>query len=267
MGITALMCISYDWKQAPRAIASVWDIVDEIIVSWDRSGTTWGGFPFEPPTDWQLFDQIRERLGRSYERIRGKLRILAGNFYVDGRDRQGLQVQQRLAISHLAQPGSWQLTLDADEELIDPLTFADGLPPPQPGLGVTVAFRSIYKIIGETALVFDSDRHFPIAQSEPGVFIDGMTRAQHWLPVPGLVLHHHMDRPESELRIKLASLSPTAYGIDEVINAWNSTTLANYHEPRPRPGTCYAPDTPLRAIPVTMLRAPAGTNLGPGRVL
>lgn len=265
--ISVLMCLGHDWRMAPRAIASVWPIASEVIVSWDRLGLTWAGYPFEPATEWALADGIRERLGSTYERVREKLRVISGNFYVPGRERQGLQVQQRLAISHLARSGAWQVTLDADEELIDARAFADGLPPPQPGLGLTVEFRSIYKVIGETALVFDSTRHFPIAQAEPGVFIDGATRAQSWLPTPGLVLHHHMNRPEDELRMKLLSLSPTSFSVEEVIEAWKRTDLGNYLEPVHRPGTCYAPSTPLRAVPIQMLRAPQGTDLGAGRAL
>jgi hypothetical protein len=259
--IAFLMCVAYDWKQAGRAIASIWDIATEVIVSWDRSGLTWSGHPFEPPTEWNLIDDIRGRLGIAYERIREKLRVISGNFYVPGRGRQALQVQQRLAIAHLARPGVWQVALDADEEFIEPRRFAEHLPAPEPGLGLTVEFRSVYKVIGQTALIFDSDRHFPIAQADPGVFIDGPTRAQHWRPTPGLVLHHHMNRPESDLRLKLASLSPTSYGIDECVDAWKATTMANYLEAARRPGTCYAPDTPLRAIPVQMLRAPSGVAL------
>lgn len=263
--ISALLCIAYDWQRAGAAIASVWDIADEIIVSYDRQGITWSGHPFEPPTEWRLFDLIRGHLGGRFSRER--LRFLTGDFYLDGRDRQGLQIQQRLALAQLAKLGNWQLTLDADEEVIEPGRFVSDIPPPQPGLGLTCEFRSVYKVLGETALVFDSRRHFPIAQADPGVFIDGRSRAQHWLPVAGTVLHHHMDRSEDELRLKLAALTPTTYSIEDVVQAWRRTNLGNFRDTALRPGTCYAPDTPLRAIPTQMLRAPSGAELGGGRVL
>jgi hypothetical protein len=70
-----------------------------------------------------------------------------------------------------------------------------------------------------------------------------------------------MNRSEDEMRLKLSALSPTSYGVDDCVDVWKETTLSNYLDPVRRPGTCYAPDTPLRAIPVQMLRAPAGVAL------
>jgi hypothetical protein len=254
--ISVVMCIAYDWLRAVRAIASVWSIAREVLVSWDRRGLTWDGQTFKAPDEWTLLDRLRDRIGIAYSEGRQKLRLFPGDFWSLGRGRQELQIAQRLAVSQLAAPGGWQLTLDADEVLVDPGNFARQVPRPAPGLGLLVEFRSVYKVIGETALVFDSRRAFPIAQAEPGVFIHGPSRAQQWIQTPGLVVHHHMDRTEDELRMKLGALTPTTWSVDDVVMPWKETTLANFREPRSRPGTCYAPDTPLRAVPVAMLYAP-----------
>lgn len=260
--VSVLMCVAYDWRLVGRAVASVWDIAKEVLISWDAGGMTWSGHPFEPPSHFQVLDSIRAAVsghgpfGRAgYTEIREKVRLFPGGYWAPGHERQELQIRQRLALAHLATPGHWQVTLDADEELLNPAAFVATLPALGGDVGATARFVSVYKVIGETALVFDSDRHFPIAMARPGVFIDGMSRAQNWLPTDGVILHHHMDRPEDELRLKLASLSPTSWSSDDMLTAWQETTLENYTEARPRPGTCYHPDTPLRAIPLPMLRS------------
>lgn len=260
--LSFVFCIAYDWRLAVKAIAAVYDIADEILIGWDGAGRTWAGdwYPTIEPHEF-----LDEALGAIASEAREaplvpKLRLFVGDFWAPGRDRQQLQIQERVALTTLCKPGGWIFTLDADEELVNPAevrAWCDANPP-RPGSGLTCTMTSVYKLIGETALVYDQPtRQFPIAQADPGTFIDGRTRAQSWQLCPAHLLHWHLGRDERELAIKLRALSPCSRPPDEMLAIWRATTLENYFDGQPRGGTCYADSDPLRPVPLAMLRATA----------
>lgn len=255
--LTFLYCVAYDWRLAVRSIASVWDIADEIIVGWDDGGHTWGGDHFVPPEPIDFVDHLHLD-GAAWP----KLRIVRGDFYAPDRDRQRLQVQERVALSHLARPGGWIVTIDADEELVNPQAFKAWVRdnPPHPGMGLRCSMVSVYKVIGDQALVYDSAQPFPFAQAEPGCFVGAEYRSQTWLDSPAMVLHWHMGRTEEELRTKLRALSPVGDGDglrdpEDMVAVWRETTLDNYAERARRGATCYADGVPLKVVPLSELRA------------
>lgn len=257
--LSFVFAIAYDWRLAARAIASVWDIADEIIVGWDARGRTWAGDRYIPIEAGELYD-VLEGVLPEHVSLFDKLRLVAGDFYRPDVDRQTLQVQERRALTELCRPGGWIFTLDADEELVNPgeLRAWCNDNPPRPGEGLNCLMTSVYKVIGETALVYDHpQRQFPIAQADPGAFIDGQTRAQHWTLCPARLLHWHLGRNEDELRVKLRALSPCGRTPDEMLATWRGTTLENYFDGQPRGATCYSDSDTLRPVPLAMLRATA----------
>lgn len=253
--LTFVLCVAYDWRLAVRAIRSVWGIAHDVIVAWDANGVTWGGGTFEPPTRDAFCDEVAaampDAIGGSF--VRDRMRVFEGRFWQPGRTRLELQQAERRALSHLARPGGWIIRLDADEEVINPVELADTLPEPRPGLGVTASYTSVYKVIGETALIYDSVQRFHIGQCEPGSHIEAEGRAQEWFHSPARILHWTMARTEDELWLKLNAMAENSYGPQVIFDAWRATTLTNYHQGK-HPGTCYAPETPLRPVPLAMLR-------------
>jgi hypothetical protein len=267
--LSFVFCLAYDWRLGLKAIAAVWDIADEIIVGLDGRGRTWAGDRFTPPEPGEFLDALEATLPDEASGGRGpgdelvlldRLRLVVGDFWRAGVDRKQLQIQERLALTQLCKPGGWIFTLDADEELVNPAEVRAwcNANPPRPGAGLNCTMTSVYKVIGETALVYDRPaRQFPVAQADPGVFIDGETRAQSWQLCPAHLLHWHLGRDERELTIKLRALSPCSRPPDDMVAIWRETTLENYWDGQPRGGTCYSDSDPLRAVPLAMLRATA----------
>lgn len=262
--LSVVLAIAYDWRLAVRAIRSVWNIASDIIVGWDGAGRTWGGGQFVPPERWDFIAELCAALpGTDPHVVEQKVRTIEGRFWnPDFGDRLLLQNRERLALTSLARPGGWIVTLDADEELVNPTEFADWLAgqPPHARHGVTARFTGVYKVIGDVALVYASDRRFPLAAADPGSPIDAEWRAQWWHDSPGHVLHWTMSRTEEELWAKLEALSPTSYSSQLILDCWRATSLDNFTTGI-HPGTCYAPETPLRAVPLAMLRKSVGGAL------
>ena len=271
-GLSFVFAIAYDWRLALRAIAAVWDIADEIIVGWDGRGRTWGGDRYPPIEAPELLDELGVTLPAAGS-ASGKLRLVVADFWAPGRDRRGLQVAERMALTWLARPGNWVCTVDADEELLNPdeLRAWALRNPPREGVGLTCGMTSVYKVIGETALIYDSPlKRFHLALPGPGVFIERLQSAQEWIDSPAQFLHWHMGRTEEELRIKLRALCPVGgpegtpeeRTAEEMIRVWRDTTLDNYFHSAPRGATCYPDSASLRAVPMAMLRAAATAEGG-----
>jgi hypothetical protein len=155
--LSFVFCIAYDWRLALRSIASIWNIADEVLVAWDARGRTWSGDLYRPLDVDVFFDELEASIGEDFGDNRDRLRVFAGDFYREGVPRQTLQIQERVALTSLCKPGGWIFTLDADEELLNPAEVRAWCEqhPPRPGEGLNCLMTSVYKVIGETALIYD----------------------------------------------------------------------------------------------------------------
>jgi hypothetical protein len=105
------------WIEA--SVRSYYDVVGEIIVSYDRNGQGWTGTPI-------AVDECLARL-RKIDHA-GKMRFCPGDFACPGRPPfEGETHQRQVAIDEASRTADWVLQLDTDELLPNPAALLDAL--------------------------------------------------------------------------------------------------------------------------------------------
>lgn len=232
-GASFIWPLAYDWRRGAESIARCWSYGDEHIVSWDLGGRTWGGGMFAPPS---LDAFCLELAGRGVParetRDPRRLRFVLGDFHMPGvNDLGAVETRQRNAITWLARPGNLLITLDADEEPINWPEFATWMGAKQIGATAMMGQQCpIYKIIGDTALVFPPCR-CPVAIGVPGIwdaprgcyaFSEGPLKVVNWFLA---------GRDRAELEMKLGAMTyMIGYDAPAMLAQWERTTLDNYGE-------------------------------------
>lgn len=254
-----MVLAAYDWRRALDKVVSLWPYFDEIIVAWDGHGLTWGGQFFEPPDAQDFEDTVYNRVGMSAI----KLRVVVGDFWFPGRTRLELEVAERNALSMLLKRDSWICTVDADEEWIDPAATAAWLrTTPNGGMAAAGRYLGVYKVIDETALVYNRAWKVEVATSVAGQW--GMPRASAGLvPSPCKFVNWFLaDRDEAEVRLKLGAMEyAERHDPEPLVAEWKRTTLDNYHSVRGFAGNYVG--VPLVPISVADLRAGRWGDLAP----
>jgi len=246
--------VSYDWRRAIPAAARLWSYGAEHIFGLDSDGRTWGGDAFVAPDD----SEIRRALhaaGLAPHELNA-LRTVRAPYYRAGVPPSVLETEERNDLSRCA--SHWPIfNLDADEELVNPDEFFRWVEA-QPPLG---AFAwsgrgvPVYKVIGDTALVFRTNQRIPLALGRAGIWT-GPRSCRDWLDCPAKIINWFMaGRTDDELALKFGAMSyidDTWWG-PALFAQWRGTTLDNYQHVRG-----FAKNfgqAPLVAIPVEDLRA------------
>jgi hypothetical protein len=102
-----------------RSLRSYYEVVDEIVVSYDRDGRSWTGTPI--PVD----DCVRRLQALDRD---GKLRLAPGDFAGHGGSPMERDTaQRRVALAEAGRNADWVLQLDTDEVLPEPAALLDAL--------------------------------------------------------------------------------------------------------------------------------------------
>lgn len=100
---------------AAQSLRSYYALVDRVVVSFDRRGRSWAGFPL--PVE----DAIRELRSADPE---GKLVLLPGDHCDPDRDILDVETEHRQeAVDAASEGADWVLQLDTDEVLLSPAVF------------------------------------------------------------------------------------------------------------------------------------------------
>lgn len=101
------------------SVASYYDIVDVIVVSYDRTNTSWNGYDLQVP---ECLERIRT------VDVAGKVVELAGDYSDPSRFTLDLETEQRqAALDHIGDGADWVLQLDSDEVMTAPGRFLECL--------------------------------------------------------------------------------------------------------------------------------------------
>jgi hypothetical protein len=234
------------------------------VVGWSLSGLTWGGKRFMPPTVAMFRDEVWRHAVALHDHASAmtadRLRFVLGDFYSLGVGSAINETCERNALTCVARPGRWIVTMDSDEEIVNLPDFLDfvGDKPVEPYLTWTGSSRAVYKVVGDVALVamwqqtpvmlgcagsFEGPRvpRMPV-QLSPMRFIN-------WF----LAEDTGRNRPDEEVRLKLESTSHLYPDRADVFARWQATTLDNFGSVQ-GVGVNY-PHIRLQAIPVADLRA------------
>lgn len=248
--------VAYDWRRAIPSMARLWRLGVEHVIGYDRGGVTWGGGRFTPPTP----EGLRAALiaaGLSELAVDARLRIVAGDWYSPGVHVADLETHERQSLSWACRKGTVQAWLDADEEpcnwpeLVEWFGDRGG-----EAIGYTAHQIPVYKVIGDTALVFSRGQRTPVVLGTPGLF-DGPRACCQTAPSPLRLVNWWLDgMTEDELLLKFRAMSYIRVAdVDprEVLDQWRTVTLENYRTVEGFPGT-YG-NQRLHPISVADLRA------------
>jgi len=248
-GVSVVMVLAYDWELGIEALRRCYPIADEILVGLDADRISWAGRPYP------FKEKAFRRAIRSVD-PQGKIRVLEQNFHAQGGPAVN-ETHERNALSLACRPGNWVLQIDADEWMMNPLEFRRWLAGLRVERELMARWCIVYKVIGRTALVVDTDRDWTC--------MGGGRRGAHWqrretgswrVRSPLALLHFSWGLSEPELRRKLSNWGHShEIDVPAALKAWRSVTLKNYRgfknfhplEPTLWPG--------LKAVPLDRLEA------------
>ncbi len=253
-GLSFVWPVAYDWRRAVEQVARLWSY-GEHVVGWDLGGRTWGGGEFIPPHPSSVVLCL-QRAG--VWTVPGeRLRFAAAHFYVAGLERIAIEVRNRNALTWMARPGNLIVTLDADEELIDPEGFVEWAKsqPVCRGWAYEAQRLQVYKTIGDVALVWSRTDPAVVLLDAPGLF--NGPRGAMSQPCPARLINWWLaGRDENEFLLHAGAMGyarnhePAA-----LLDEWRAVTLENAHEVRGWAGQRVPAHVSLVPIAISDLRA------------
>lgn len=232
--ISVVVLVAYDWRLAAEAIVRAWTLADEILLACDRRRLSYTGRPFQLPLA-ELLEYVRRRIEWSRSSTLEKLRIVEADFYVPGRSPIELETQSRNACDHLCAAGNWLLHIDADEWIRNPLelrTWIHGHPK-QEGL-MRLEWITVWKVIGQTALVVDHRRLQPLGTRLRGMRVKARMTREQTIDAPGQLVHWSIGgRSREEIETKLHNWTHAGErDAGAFLRLWDSVTLENFEGAR-----------------------------------
>lgn len=228
----------YDWRLLVRSIVRVLPVADDVLVCMPLR-RLWNGRHVEG-FDCPDVERLESAIWDAYpgrdepEDSRPSVRFVFGDFWRPGFAPLVLEYEERRAMSQLVPAGGWCVQIDADEELLNPEAFAGWLRHgADPGMEQEVTWLTVWKVIGDVALVVDGHQRAPFATTGRGISRGSAGWPAHLSP--GVVAHWSVGRTREELRAKLHG-QPFAgwYARDPeaFLAMWDATTLENYRDRR-----------------------------------
>jgi hypothetical protein len=254
-GLSFVWTVAYDWARAVEKIVQLWPLGGEHVIGWDMNGRTWGGGEFFPPSPLGV-RSVLERHGLTSDSNR--VRLASAAFWAPGMDRGACELHNRNALTWLARPESWIVTLDADEELVDPAAVMGWLRclPLGHGTAYTADFAQVYKVIGDVALVWSRTAPAAVALDQPGLWVGCRSVARAW-PSPFKAINWWLaGRSDAEILLKAGALEyAQRHEPMRLLEQWRAVTLENCHEVRGWAGQIVPQHVKLVPIAINDLRA------------
>jgi hypothetical protein len=223
-GLSFITLLSFDYRYAPAAIRSYYDIADEIILAVDADRVSWSGQPFEIDISKVRDFVARIDAGR-------KIRILEGNFHAHEHPMAN-DVAERRALSHQCAAGNWVVQIDCDETLLNPADFRRWMQTADPATCALARWISVFKTFEDCVLIIDpAVETVPVATQLRGQYTAARWTAQPRVESPLLLLHYSWGRTPAELRQKLRNWSHARdFDVEAFYRMWDSVTLENYNQ-------------------------------------
>ncbi len=242
--ISFITLAAYDWTMLPTSISAYYNQADEILVGLDQNRRTWSGTSFDLPYSelWETLNQIDPD---------HKIQIIEGDFYNPSRTPLHNDTSEREVLASVTK-GDWIVEVDADE-IIDAKGLLEELPQAV-GRQVCIRWQNIYKVIGDTALMVDTDLHFgPVATKSRNRRQSRRTREPIYLSNTRME-HLTCGRPQAALEAKLSGWGHSTETRPSFLSQWENTTLANYSSVRDFHQFIPGLWPSLKAVPVSALK-------------
>jgi hypothetical protein len=227
-GASAVSLVSYDYRFLLTTIPRYLPYVDEVILGVDADGLTWSGERFEIPTS--FFEELRQLDGAS-----NRIRLVARSFYSPSRSPMENDVAERNALSFEVTEGNWIVSIDADEQLLNPDEFFRFLGRQRgDDVSVEASWITVFKDLGDSLLLVAAQadgslEHFPIATRQRGAFVAARRTDAPTILSPAIALHYSWGREKEELLQKLLNWSHSRdFDVRKYFDFWLSVNEQNY---------------------------------------
>lgn len=168
-----------------QSIASYYDMVDRIVVSYDRDARSWSGAPLS-------VEESLSRIRRADPQ--GKTVMLPGRFSAPDRPRMDLETRQRqAALDAASENADWVLQLDTDEIVLSDRALGAALRAAEAkgAQAVDYPLRTMYARTASGRFLEQSSRFWTIQASFPGaIAVAAGTRLTFARQVAGAPRHH-----------------------------------------------------------------------------
>ena len=225
--VSAISLVSYDYRYLLSSIPRYLDFVDEVILGMDSQGLTWSGGRVDIPKS--FFGELRR-----LDETGSKIRLVSRPFYSPSRTPMENDIAERNALSLEARQGSWIVSIDADEDLLNPGDFFRFLASVEREVDVYASWITSFKDLGDMLLVVaaQSDgllERFPIATRRRGGFVASRRTEANSILSPGVALHYSWGRGEQELHQKLVNWTHTRdFDVEKYFLFWQGVSGRNY---------------------------------------
>jgi hypothetical protein len=227
-GVSAVSLVSYDYRFLLTTIPRYLPYVDEVILGVDADGLTWSGERFEIPTS--FFEELRQ-----LDVASNRIRLVSRSFYSPSRSPMENDVAERNALSFEVTEGNWIVSIDADEQLLNPDEFFRFLGrQPEDDVSVEASWITVFKDLGDSLLVVAAQadgslEHFPIATRQRGAFVAARRTDAPTILSPAIALHYSWGREKEALLQKLLNWSHSRdFDVRKYFDFWLGVNEQNY---------------------------------------
>jgi len=226
--ICAISLLAYDYEFLLKTLPAYLNQVDVVILGLDRQRLTWAGNKFEIPDI--FFEQLKELDTEQ------KIKIVEDDFFVEGSNPRDLDTRERNILSTHAPTGSWLLSVDADEYLLnadDLIGFLRGFA--DENVCLFGNWITLFKQSGKNMFVIENEpetlERFPLATMKSNIFNYCRNTPQRIVFTSTCAIHFSWARTREELERKLLNWTHRDdFKVDEFIQKWESLNESTYKE-------------------------------------
>jgi len=214
--------VSYDYKFGLLAIASYYDIADEILLGIDRARVTWSGNPYYLGDD--FFEQIR-LLDKDK-----KIRIIEGSFHRSSSPVEN-DTNERTAIADQCKH-DYIIGIDSDEILLNPIEFREWLDTNEfYDFDVSAHLYTIFKTTGTKLFVASPIETTVIGKNQGRIYKKCRYTGNRTKLSPLRLLHYSWGRTYAEIELKIKNWGHrNDFKHEDLLNLWKALTLDNYQQ-------------------------------------
>ncbi len=218
------MPVAYDYRYFYRALDSIYDIADEIVVGIDRDRISWSGKTYS-------LDETEFRQEIQKTDTRGIVKIVEDNFHADPRPMVN-DSEERNVLSRHCTAGAWIVQIDSDEQALNAKDFRAWMQNADREKDVQAKWITVFKTFGDQCLVVNEpDGRVSVGTTQPGVYKTARETGRPKVPSNLLLLHFSWGRTREELAQKLTNWSHSQdFDTAKFIEFWDAVNLNNYRQ-------------------------------------
>jgi hypothetical protein len=218
------MPVAYDYRYFYRALDSIYDIADEIVVGLDRDRISWSGKPYQ-------LDEAEFRAEIQKTDTRGIVKIVEDDFHSSPQPMVN-DSEERNTLARHCTPGSWIIQIDSDEQALNAKDFRKWMQTADREKDVQAKWITVFKTFGDQCLVANEpDGKVSVGTTQAGAYKYARETGRPKVPSNLLLLHFSWGRTRDELAQKLTNWSHSKdFDTAKFLDFWDSVNLTNYRQ-------------------------------------